>query len=124
MSNVDPESMEMEEAVEAIKADPGVAQIRSQYISGKLAGAIAIKEAAEQAKNPPAPPALPVQPAVTGGGQVPPQGTGLPEGNRMIPPMSPKPAPGTVGGIQNQMRKMRRPQAINQQGQGGGGNNG
>jgi hypothetical protein len=123
MNNVDPDQMELQEAVEKIKQDPMLQQVTSQYIAGKLAAALSTKDAIDKVDNPEN-----IIPTQTGSVMEPPmeqQGQELPQGNRMMPPSSPKPAPASAQYIQNQMAKMRSNISQNPlQGVGGGGNNG
>jgi hypothetical protein len=123
MSNVDADSMELEEAVESLRNDPNLNSLISQYVTSKMAQAITTKEAADnpagvaqqmaQAQSPTAP------------GQ-PPTNQGMAQGQpgrRLVPPSSPKPVPGSAGALQNQMNGLRSQTPMNpMQGQGGGGN--
>lgn len=121
MSNVDPEAMELEEEMELLKLDPGVMQIESQYLSGKMMEAMMKRSAAESLKNPPPP--LAGQPGM--GGPPMPGQEGMPAqepSRRMAAPIPNVPVPGSGQAMQNEMANMRRPQPVNQQGTGGGGN--
>lgn len=105
MSDVDALAMELEEEKELLKLDPSIQQIISQYAAGKLAEAIAKRGGAE----------------AVGMMQGPSQEQSQEAGRRMVPPI-PNVAPiGGAQNLQNQMRGMRSPVPINQQGQGGGG---
>jgi hypothetical protein len=116
MSNVDSESVELQEMVDILKMSPSIAQMTDQYLAGKMAAVLSVKDAASKVKSAP-PPQMNPQMGLAQTGE-------MPQGNRMIPPSSPKPAPGTAAGLQNAMRKMRSQTSMTQQGKNGGGNNG
>lgn len=114
MSNIDPDAMELEDAVEMLKTNPAVQQILAQYVQGKLLEALTKKSRAESIEEPPPPINVPPPEGLPaqGGGQTP--------GRRMAPP-TPTTTPG--GEMQNQLGALRSPNPINPtQGMGGGGN--
>jgi len=118
MSNVDPIAMEEEEEIERLKADPGVQQLVSQYLAGKMAAAISKRQAADSINEP-----QPVVPSgvMGGGGIIPPN---MQEPGRQVSPPIPNAAvPGGAQDMQNKLKQMRSQASINpMQGIGGGGN--
>jgi hypothetical protein len=127
MSNVDSDSLELEEEVEKLLLDPQIQQLVSMYAAGKIQAAIYARDQAESINNPPPP--LPM-----GGGMPPVESMGTMVKNpgspqmssqprQMIPPI-PNVAPlGSGQDMQNKMKQMRSQTPMNAtQGRGGGGN--
>jgi hypothetical protein len=121
MSNVDPSAMRKRERLAKMEADPMVQQKLSTFRVAAMQKAIEKKLGVEGLVTPPPP--MPMQ------GQMPPEqtpmGPSTPDmepGRRMVPVVPNRAPIGSAGNLQNQMAAMRRPQAINAQGQGGGGN--
>lgn len=103
MSNIDPQSMELQEEIEKLKNSPAVSQVMDQYLAGKLTqilgtvqqiGALKDEQKNPETANPP----------------------------RGQTPMYNIPTPGSAEGMQNEMAGLRSPTSMTQQGQGGGGN--
>jgi len=109
MTNVDFEDMEIQDEIELIKQDPMVQQVFSQYAAGKAMQALSKRSEAESIDNPP--PELPMQGMEQG--QEP--------GRRMATPIPKTAQPGSAEAIKNQLKGMRSPNSMTEQGRGGGG---
>jgi len=114
MSNVDFESLEIDEEVEKVKESPAIQQIIDQYVAGKLMEAISKRNTAESVENPP-----PMTPSAM---NVPQQATNMAQnvsapGRRLVPPIPAAPNP-----MEQQLAAMRSQVPMTQQGQTGGGN--
>jgi hypothetical protein len=124
MSNVDNEAMELEDEVEALKIDPLVRQIISQYVAGRLSQALEKKMAADNINNPAPQPPQDALSAQAGGlsGQMNSGGQPMTPGRRMVAPSQEIVAPGSAGDLQRKMAQARSQTPMNPtQGMGGGG---
>ncbi len=105
MPNVDPIAMEREDEREKLRNSPMVTQIVEQYTAGKLAEAIAKREAASQ---PMPPPGMPQQGMPSQGmGQPPLNPQQIPLQGGMIPPSTNRMPLGSAGDMQNQLAGLR-----------------
>lgn len=103
ITDIDPDAMEEQEMVEIVKSTQAYQQSLESLVAYRMQSEI-------QLLLPPPPQGQP------------PQGQPQEPGRRVVPESSPKPAPGSAEFIQNQIAAGRRPPMDNQ-GQGGGGNN-
>ena len=118
MSNVDPIAMEREEQKEQLRNAPEYIQVKTQYLVGKLAGAISQRQAAEGIVTG----GEPMTPEMPGAqtGMPPPGQTPLMGG--MVPPIRQVAPPGSAQEIQNRLKQLRSQTSMApMQGVGGGG---
>ncbi len=118
MPNVDPLAMEREDEREKLKNSPMITQIVEQYAAGKLAEAIAKREAANQPLPQPGMPPTGQPPM----GQPPMNPQQIPLQGGMIPPSTNRAPLGSAGAMQNKLAGMRSQSPMYPgQGMGGGG---
>ena len=133
LSNIDPLTLEEEEAEETIRMSPSLAQGRDKLIAERWAAAVAQRNAAEMIQAPQAPPQVPPQGMPQGmppqvqpqrPPQAPPQG--IPQGGqpnisgRMTPPITQAATP--LDALKAGLKQQRSPVPLRPgQGQGGGG---
>lgn len=116
MSDVDANTMELEDTMEQIRNNPIIQQMMGQYIAAKMSKVLSVKAAADGLNlQPPS-----MSPPTTGGMSM--GGQAQEAGRALVPPSSPKPLAGSPQSMQLAMQKLRSPNSMNQQGQGGGGN--
>jgi hypothetical protein len=113
LSNIDPVTMEIEDAEEQIEMNPNM-----QGAVMELAMSIWRKD-----HGIPEPPPMMPQMTPVGAAQppMPQQGTNEP-GRSVVAPASPKPIPGSPRAMELQNKSLRSPNSMTMQGQGGGGN--